>query len=77
VTLSAKRPLEPRRGLFNSDKYLIYITLHNRVAFAFIFGGNGRIESRRFSYVGSSYRQLAQLIFFGKDVVSESLNRTD
>jgi putative membrane protein len=38
------------------------------VAFAFIFGGNGRVKSHRFSYVGSSYRQLAQLIFFGKDV---------
>jgi hypothetical protein len=46
------------------------------VAFAFIFGGNGRVKSHRFSYVGSSYRQLAQLIFFGKDGWVESLNRT-
>jgi hypothetical protein len=37
------------------------------VGFAFGFGGNRRVKSQRFSYVGSSDRQLAQLIFFGKD----------
>src|ERR1700721_4470224 len=60
------------------------LNLHNvsnRVAFALIFGGNGRVSGRvkshRFSYVGSSDRQLAQLIFVGKDVASESSNRTN
>src|SRR3984957_7282669 len=60
------------------------LNLHNvsnRVAFALIFGGNGRVSGRvkshRFSYEGTSDRQLAQLIFVGKNVAMESSNRTN